>query len=234
MALRNQYVAQRIGARMKSRGEAMVLRRISMLPGPEPFKNPPDVSDDLTVVAGNLISGQQYLNLAGSTAIGRLVPGDQVISVGSPNVIWTVVTMPPTVMTDSDGIPQVDGSGAPLFGTPPVYHADTLAAPANSFPVVPVTGAFDVTQMPGHLVSFVFFADATVYGNPLSLEQMTRMGWIEVDAIGLSIAAHGVNPPPKVNDLIILVSSGNEKRAIIQTGRRFSNGTNFLFPVQAR
>lgn len=234
MALRNQYVAQRIGARMKSRGEAMVLRRVSMLAGPEPFKNPPDVSADLTVVAGNLIGSQQYLNLEGSTAIGRLVPGDQVFALGSPVALWTVVTMPANVMTDSDGIPQVDGSGAPLFGTPPVYNADTLAAPDNSFPVVPVTGSADVTLMVGRTVSFAFLSDATVYGNALSLEQMTRMGWVEVDAIGLSIAAHGVNPPPKVNDLIILTSSGGEKRAIIQTGRRFSNGTNFLFPVQAR
>lgn len=231
MPLRNQYVAQRTLARMKSRGEAMVLRRISMLAGPEPFKNPPD-TENLAVVAANVVLGQTYLNIAGSVAIGRLIPGDQVICHGTFDTVWTVVAMPATVLTDSDGIAEVDGAGAPIFGIPAIYNADTLAA-NNQFPVVAVSGTGTVPG-PGQPVTLVFAADATVYGNALSYQQAVALGWVEVDTLNLGLAAHNVDPPPKVNDLLILTSSGGEKRAILQTGRRFSNGVNFLFPVQAR
>lgn len=321
--LRNQYVANRTLTRMKSRGEPMLLRRISMRDGPEAFKNPADVSADLTAIAAHLIGGRNYLNIGGLTAIGRLVPGDLIVCAGPPATSWRVLTMPATVSTNSDGIPQVDGTGAPTFGATPVYVSDTLAWD-NVFPVVTVAfvsgpvmpalaltlditgvltlagGGFtaaglgiddviqiagaaapntalngvdltiatvsdpmltvtglpgglsngaldnvtltvtagpdtDVTRCAGQSVSFAFAADVTVYGTVLTYSQMTALGWTEVDGLGLSLAGKGVDPPPKVNDVILLTASdGVEKRSIVQMGRRFSAGVNFLFPVQVK
>jgi hypothetical protein len=231
---RNKYVARRVLARMQSRGEAMTLRRISMLAGPEPYANPANVTDDVTVTAATVIGGQAYLNLTASTATGRLIAGDQITSTSFDPVATpcTVVGMPNTVMTNSDGIPQVDETGAPVLGAPPpaVYNADALAW-NNQFPVVPVSFAGDVTTLINTVVDIVFAADLQVYGTVLTYEQMVKMGWIEVDTIGLSLAAYLIDPPPKVNDIIIV---NDEKRSILQTGRRFSNGVNFLFPVQVR
>lgn len=322
---RNSYVANRSLTRMQGRGEPMTLRRISMLDGPEAFKNPPDLSDDLTVVAANEIDGQAYFNIAGSTILGRLVPGDLITTAGNGQhrTTWRVVTMPVTVSTDSDGIPQVDGSGAPTFGSTLVYNTDSLAWD-NVLPVVPVefvhgpiianvpatwsvsgssltlapglwdaagfvlnddlrltgvpppddalNGVFlfvhagsdptlalyghpdglvdasfssititiepagdpDITLCIGQTVATSFAADLPIFGNQLTSYQMTAMGWTEVDGIGLNLAAKGIDPPPKVNDVILLVSDGNDKRSIVQLGRRSSNGVNFLFPVQVK
>ena len=235
MPRRNEYVARRVRARMVNRGEPMILRHVSLLPGPQPFRSPPDTAQ-VNVRAVNTIDGQVYLNLAGDAAQGRLVPGDVILCASGTA---RVVTMPTTITTDSDGIPQVDPDGAPVVGSPIVYSPDTLAWD-NVFPVVPVDFSIDPLYAGDpavilhQLAEFKFLADETVYGNPLSYEQMTAMGWVEVDTIGLSLAGFGVSTPPKVNDIIILVASGGERRAILQTGRRFSNGQNFLLPVQVR
>ena len=237
MVGRNDYVARRIQTRMKSRGEAMMLRRVSLLPGPEPFKSPPDVSNDLTVSKVSTIDSQIYLTIAGTTVSGRLVPGDRVLNtaVGLSDPPCLVMTMPPEVMTDADGIPQVDGDGAPLLGTPPAaaYHPDTLAG-NNTFPVVPVSFAGDPARLAGPM-SLIFTADLPVFGNPLSFEQMVALGWVEMDTIGFALAARSIEPPPKVNDMIVFFTSeGPELRAIVQIGQKSSNGTNFIFQVQAR
>jgi hypothetical protein len=226
--LRNEYVAQRVLARMKSRGQPMTLRAISMLAGPEPFRNPPDVAG-LTVIAGSHTAGQSYIGLAGSTVIGRLVPGDKV-TVGA--VVMTVQTMPANVLTDADGISQVNPSTLnPLFGSPPSYHADTLAW-GNKFPVVAVDLPADPSVLVGQTVTATtFVGDQLVYGNFISAERMVAMGWVEIDSIGVSLAGRGINPQPKVNDLLFIDA---EKRSIMQVGRRASNGVNFLYPVQAR
>jgi hypothetical protein len=323
MPLRNTYVAQRALARMQQRGEAMVLRRISLMSGAEPFQNPPNVSADLTVVTAGTYGSPPaaFFNLGGSSVIGRLAAGDQIVCAGPPQTVWTVLHMPIGVLTNDDGIPQVNDAGAPVFGSPPVYNADTLGW-INSFPVVPVAyangpvmeyitlvldteagtlmldgGGFaakglavddeikltgvlapntalngvtltatavsdtvlTVSGLPGGLtggalsyvtltvvggnetnptsvigqaVSFVYQADVTCYGKAMSYRQMTAMGWVEVDGIGLLLAAHLIPNPPQVNDQILLTSSGGEKRAIVNTGRQFIDGTQFLYPVQ--
>jgi hypothetical protein len=61
---------------------------------------------------------------------------------------------------------------------------------------------------------------------------MTQLGWVEIDGIGLLLAAHLIPNPPQVSDQILLTSSGGEKRAIITTGRQFIDGTQFLYAVQ--
>jgi hypothetical protein len=323
---RPAYVQRRVYRRMQDRGEPMVLRRVSMINGPEPFKNPPDVSDDLFVFQATHVGlGADYLNIQGTTAIGRLVPGDQIVCAGPPETTWIVTPMPTmvTVETDSDGISQVDGSGSPIFGPATPYRADALAWD-NTFPVVPVSfvhgpqllsitltldpvantlilpaggftdaalAATDVitiegaigtnaaindvlltltsvtdttltmTGLPGGLVAgglpyvtltvvggpdtdilgvqnedveLVFMADQEVFGNPIRIERMVAMGWVEADTIGISIAGYGIDPPPKVNDLLIMTGANEGKRSIIQVGRNESNGVTFLFPVQAK
>jgi hypothetical protein len=237
MVGRNDYVARRTQTRMKSRGEAMVLRRVSLLPGPEPFKSPPDVSNDLTVNKVSVIDGQIYLEIIGSTVSGRLVPNDRLINagVGLSDPPCLVVTMPMVVVTDADGIPQVDSDGAPVISADPpaFYHADSLAG-GNRFPVVPVSFSGDPNMLlgPAHLI---FAADVPVYGNPLTFEQMVALGWVEIDTIGFALAARGLEPPPKVNDMIVIFTSeGPELRAIVQIGRKSSNAVNFIFQVQAR
>lgn len=244
--LRNAYVADRVQRRMRDRGEAMTLRRISLLTGPQPFKNPPDLSAGAMVTAASLTGGQTYVRVAVPSAIGRLIPGDILTARWSTpgpahTATMTVMTMPANVMTDGDGIPLVDGSGHPVFGTPPVYHADSLAWD-GAFPVVPVTapvlgsgGILVLADIVGAAVVFTFLTDATVYGNPLTYRQMTELGWIEVDGVGLALAAKGIDPPPAVNDVILIgASDGIRKLSITQVSRVFSNGTNFMFPVQAR
>lgn len=321
---RNLYAARRVLSRMKNRGEPMILRHVSLVSGPVPFRNPPDISPNLAVVAANQITGQDYLNLAGHTGVGRLVPGDKIVCAPSPPVpgtTWTVQTMPMTIATDTDGVPQVDIAGAPIVGAPLLYRPDAVAWD-NVFPVVPVVfahgpvmeginvtidilgtltvdgggltaegfAAADVVTIAGALapnddingvpltiasltdsiittgslpgglvdgvianvtltrtsadagdlastigatVSAIFAADETVYGNPLTYQQMTELGWVELDTIGLSIAGHGITAPPKVNDLI-LIGAGRDKRSILQLGRRYSNDIQFLYYVQAR
>lgn len=231
MPLRNEYVRDRIGQRMQSRGEQLLLRRISLRAGPQPYPNPPNVSADLVVDAVSTHSGQVYLHISGGTVIGRLIAGDKLTVLST---VLTVVTMPASVMTDSDGIPVVDGSDHPIFGSPPVYVADTLAW-NNEFPVVPVAGIVDPTPLLNQPVSsFTFVNDQVAYGNPLTFEKMTALGWVEVDRVGYAIAARGLSSAPKVNDQIILVQSGGQKRAIMQVGPRFSNGVDFLYNVQAQ
>lgn len=227
---RNTYVQRRVFQRMTNRGEQMLLRRITLSPGPEPFKNPPDISADIKITTANTIDGQVYFRLAGTTAIGRLVPGDEIIATGTTAMTWTVVTMPNTVLTDSDGIAQVDGAGTPLFDTPVVYSEDALGWD-NCFPVVPVRGTDDPALAVNLPLELRFVAEQRVFGSIMTYEQYTAMGWTEVDAIGLSIAAKGIDPPPQVNDVIIV---NNEKRSVLQLGRKLSNGINFLFPVQVR
>lgn len=229
MPLRNTYIQDRVFQRMRSRGEQLAIRRISILAGPEPFKNPPDVSADLAVTAVSTHTGQVYLGITGGTITGRLIAGDQ-LTIGS--TVLTVVTMPVNVLTTPDGIPAVDGSGHPTFGVPTIYQADALAW-NNVLPVVPVTGIVDPTPLLNQPVALLSFAnDQVAYGNPLTYEQMTALGWVEMDRIGYAIAAQNTDPP-KVNDLLILLQSGGEKRAITQVGRRFSNGVQFLYNVQA-
>src|SRR5262249_23161546 len=106
--------------------------------------------------------------------------------------------------------------------------------------VVPVGPATDADGNPvsimafaSHNVIFSFHADETVYGNPLSLERMQALGWVEVDAIGVSIASHQVSTEPKVND-VVLLNGGADKPSILQVGRRSSNGVDFLYPAQLR
>lgn len=233
MPERAEYVAQRVLARMQQRGEPMLLRRVSLLAGPEPFRNPPDLPEDLTgttIVAGSNTGGQNYVGISGPTIMGRLVVGDQ-ISVGA--TLLTVMTMPVNVMTDADGIPVVDGSGNPTFGSPPVYHVDSLAWD-NALKVVPVLSLVDPATLIGQAVTaFRFANDANVFGNPMSVYQRTALGWTEVTDLTMNIAGYNVTPPPKVNDLLVLTAEGNARRAIVDIGSRFSNGQNFLFSVRA-
>lgn len=237
MPTRDKYVARRVLARMRNRGDAMVLRRVSLLPGPEPFKSPPDISADLDVTKVSVIDGQIYLAIDATTIAGRLVPGDRILNsaVGISDPPCLVVTMPLVVMTDLDGIPQVDVDGAPVIGAPPAlsYHADSLAG-GNRFPVVPVSFAGDPDLLSGPM-SLLFAADVKVYGNPLTFEQMTALGWVEIDTLGYMLAAKNIDPPPAVNDLIVIFTAqGPEVRAIVQVGRKYGGGVNYSFPVQAR
>lgn len=230
MPLRNQYVQSRIGARMQSRGEQVLLRTISLFAGSEPFQNPPEITDDLTVVAASTDASRVFIGLHATSVIGRLVPGD-IIRIGA--TFLTVLPMPADVVTDADGIPQLDSDLHPIFGSPPVVNTDTLGW-AHRFPVVCVSGILDPTPLVNQAVSALTFVNDQVgYGNPLTLEKMTAMGWVEVDRIGYAIAAFGLTRPPKVNDLLILSQSGGRKCAITQVSPRFSNGIDFLYNVQA-
>lgn len=236
MPTREQYIAQRVGARMQNRGEPMTLRRVSLLNGPVPYRNPPDVSADAVVATGVTLGGQAYLGISGSSINGRLIAGDQIITGGTTPVTWLVGTMPTTVATDSDGIPRTMPDGSPIAGTPTPYCPDSLAA-NDAWPVIPVSapGSPDPRQTIGQSVSFIFTADQAVYGAQISYERMTAMGWTEVDAIGLNIAAYNagaVLPPPKVDDLVLLATG--DKRAIITAGQISRNGVMFTYPVQVR
>ncbi len=228
---RNHYAQNRVLDRMQQRGEPMILRHVSLLAGQEGFKNPPDIVGAVTVTAGSTHTGQVYLGLTGPSIIGRLVPGDQIVI--GPTTL-TVVTMPVGVMTDTDGIPVVDLSGHPTFGSPPNYHADSLAW-GNVLSVVPVSGIVDPAPLLGGVAAFVFHADQTVYGTTLSYYSMQQMGWVQVDGLGLSLAGKGITPEPKVNDVLLIdAADGRQMHSVVNVGRKFSNGVDFLFPVQAR
>jgi hypothetical protein len=231
MPMRNQYVQNRVAARMQQRGEKMILRSVSMIDGPEPFRNPPDLSDDLVISAGSLDSGgQAFIGITGSTITGRLVAGDK-LTVASG--FLTVQTMPSDVMTDGDGVPLTDASGNPVFGTPVVYHADTLAR-GNAFPVVAVSGNGNPADLIGTpLRAIEYAADLPVFGWQMSREKMVALGWIELDSIGIEIAGKSIPAPqPKVNDQIIF-NNGADIRSIMSVGQRAIAGVNFVFQVQA-
>jgi hypothetical protein len=206
MPMRNQYVQNRVAARMQQRGEKMILRSVSMIDGPEPFRNPPDLSDDLVISAGSLDSGgQAFIGITGSTITGRLVAGDKL----------------------------TDASGNPVFGTPVVYHADTLAR-GNAFPVVAVSGNGNPADLIGTpLRAIEYAADLPVFGWQMSREKMVALGWIELDSIGIEIAGKSIPAPqPKVNDQIIF-NNGADIRSIMSVGQRAIAGVNFVFQVQA-
>jgi hypothetical protein len=240
MPRRFQYVADRVNARMQNRGETMVVRHVSLLSGAAPFKNPPDVSSDLAVTAGSLTGGQNYIGLAGATIIGRLQVGDGLLLLsGSTSVSVTVQAMPATVLTDADGIPQVDGSGHPVFGSPIAYNADALAWD-NALPVVPVSPPVvagtstpvDVSTLPDAAVTdLIFQADDAVHGVPLPRSRMVAMGWIEVDRIGISFGSAGLLSEPKINDLVLL-NGGTEKRSIVALNPLNRGGIDLLYQAQ--
>lgn len=238
MPSREQYIAQRVGARMAERGEAMVLRRVRKLSGPVPYTNPPDVSGNPTVITAATVAGQAYLGIQASSIIGRLVAGDQILCAATPGgtvlTTWTVVTMPNTIATDADGIVVVNGSGVPQLATPTVYFADALAA-NDQWLAIPVTatGNPDPTLSIGDAVSFVFTADSPVNGVPMSLQRMAQLGWTEVDSVGINLAAYNAGPiaPPAIDDLVIV---GGMIRAIIAVGQIYRRGVQFLYPLQAK
>jgi hypothetical protein len=234
MVCRNRYVQNRVEARMKQRGEPITVRSVSMLNGPEPFRNPPDLSADLTITAASITNGQAFIGIQGSTVTGRLVPGDQISFPAPATLVLTVLTMPNFVATDTDGIPETDANGNPVVGTPLIYHSDTLADD-NSFPVVAVSGIADPTTLIGTPIEDIdFAADQQVYGMQMSREKMVQMGWIEVDSIGVELAGHGLEEPlPKVNDQIIF-SGGTDIRSIMTVNRRAIAGTTFSLQIQAR
>ena len=219
MPSREQYVAQRIGARMQARGEQMVLRRTTMGDNAVPYRNPPDVSNDLVVTTGVADSGgQAYLGVSGSSVIGRLTAGDQIYvwapSAVIPTVIWLVGVMPPDIATDGDGIPLLDGAGLPVIGTPTPYSPDALAAV-------------------GLTATLAYAADQFVYGNVIAAEQMVALGWTELDSLGIRIAAYaaGAVLPPQVDDQLIV---NGQLRSILAIAPLFSNGIDFTYTVQAR
>lgn len=241
---RGSYVQDRIEARMRGRGEAMILRSVSELIGIEPYRNPPDLSlSDIEIVAGSSGEDGVFVGIAGTTVTGRLVPGDQftVSDGGDPPIVsvFTVLPMPNYVMTDADGIPIVDDNLNPIFGEPVVTFTDTLSR-NNAFPVVAVssdTGVDPATLVGQPIAATIYAADMTVYGYQMSREKMVAMGWVELDSIGVEIAGKGVPPPqPKVNDQIIFTdgTAFNDLRSIMTVGVRSLKGVNFLFQLQAR
>jgi hypothetical protein len=260
MPSREQYIAHRIGARMQQRGEQMVLRRTTLSGGPVPYRNPPDFSSDLKVISAVTINGQAYLTIGGSSLIGRLVAGDQVLcsnTIGGPVVTtWTVGIGPPQLATDSDGVPLlhtvshnddfapisfgfVEGNFVtplqePYAGTPILYSPDALAA-NDILPAVAVSapGNPDPRLSEGFFVSFKFLADQTVYGTPLSLERMSAMGWREIDSMGIRLAAYnaGLVRPPRTDDIIFV---HGHQRNILTVSEMFASGTQFSYVIQAR
>jgi hypothetical protein len=236
---RNQYVQDRVAARMEQRGEPMILRSVSELSGPEPYRNPPDLSADLLVTAGSYFTPQAFIGITGTTVTGRLVPGDRIVvdatmAMPANPTTLVVMPMPANVMTDGDGIPITDVDGNPVFGTPAIYRADTLAR-GNAFPVVAVSGTTIPETLVGDAVmKTIYAADLTVFGWQMSREKMVALGWIELDSIGIEISGKGIPPPqPKVNDQIIF-AGGSDLRAIMTVGVRAINGVSFLFQLQAR
>jgi hypothetical protein len=234
MVCRNRYVQSRVAARMKQRGETIILRSVSMLNGPEPFRNPPDLSDDLAVIAGSITNAQAFIGIEGSTVTGRLVPGDQILFGDPAATVLTVLAMPNFVATDTDGIPQTDVNGDPIVGEALIYYSDTLAGD-NGFPVIAVSGVSDPTTLIGAAVDDITFAaDRTCYGMQMSRQQMVAMGWIELDSIAVELAAQGLEEPlPKVNDQLIFGAS-NDIRSIMSINRRAIAGTSFTLQIQAR
>ncbi len=239
MPSREQYVAQRIGARMQARGEQMVLRRTTMGDNAVPYRNPPDVSNDLVVTTGVADSGgQAYLGVSGSSVIGRLTAGDQIYvwapSAVIPTVIWLVGVMPPDIATDGDGIPLLDGAGLPVIGTPTPYSPDALAA-GGAWKAIPVSA--DGNPAPaasvGLTATLAYAADQFVYGNVIAAEQMVALGWTELDSLGIRIAAYaaGAVLPPQVDDQLIV---NGQLRSILAIAPLFSNGIDFTYTVQAR
>ncbi len=228
---RAQYVQDRVAGRMQSRGEEIILRAVSELAGPEPYRNPPDLSlSDLMVIAGSVTGGQAFIAISGTTVTGRLVPGDKLMVNSS---LLTVMAMPPTVMTDGDGIPLTDIAGNPVFGTPTVTFTDTLSRD-NGFPVVAVSGTTAPASLIGkRVIRTNYAADLAVYGYQLSRTKMWAMGWVELDSIGVMIAGKGVPAPqPKINDQLIF--AGGDIRSIMSVGVQSLNGVNFSFQIQAR
>jgi len=193
-----QYAADRASIRYKQRGDLMTLRRITLLPGTPPYPNPPQVSADLvirTAIDGTHGLGLSYFGIYGSSVIGRLTPGDQVIIAGQP--VWTVVAMPANVQTDADGIAMANPDGSPLWlaQAPATWQTDTLAGtenPALPWPVVPVSapGAPSCTSAFGLPASFIFRADEPIYGNSMNQQKMVEAGWIEGNDVGFEIAAY--------------------------------------------
>lgn len=214
MLSRAQYVARQAGLRMKQRGDRMTLRHITTVDGPEPYKNPPDVSPDLHVITGIRIGGQAYLGVQGSSVIGRLIPGDTLIcrdpDTAAPTITWLVMAMPADVATDPDGIPIVAGDGTPFAGTPAIYSPDSPAA-ADRWNCIPVSadGDPDPATVIGNTVSLTFAADQPVYGIPMSITRAGMAGLIENDQVVIEIASYvpgiGSISPPDVNDQILML-----------------------------
>lgn len=240
MPSREQYVAQRVGARMQSRGEPMVLRRITKSTGAIPYRNPPDASDDLVVTSGVSDSfGQEYFGISGSSISGRLICGDRVLvwdpSRLTPVSTWLVGVMPAYVATDTDGIPEVDGSHVPVSGAATPYSPDSLAAD-NAFKAIPVSllnGASAPAAAVGLSATLVYAADQPVFGSCMSAQAMVSMGWTEVDNLGIRLAAYasGVIMPPLVDDQILV---NGQLRSILTVTSMFSNGIDLLYMLQAR
>jgi hypothetical protein len=227
---RSQYIQDRIAGRMMQRGEKIILRSVSELSGPEPYRNPPDLSlSDIEIVAGSTNAGRSFISLAGVTVTGRLVPGDKIL-VGTTTL--TVLPMPEDVMTDGDGIPIVDDDLNPVFGTPVLSFTDTLSR-NNAFPVVAVSGTTTPATLVAQPAKTSYAADLTCYGYQLSRTKMVAMGWVELDSIGVVLAGKGIPPPqPKVNDQLIFM--GGDLRSVMTVGVQSLNGVNFMFQVQAR
>lgn len=235
MPTREQYVAQRVAARMRQRGETMTLRRISMGTKPVPYRNPPDVSADLVVLTGVAVNQQAYLGVSGSSVIGRLVAGDTVTTVRTgTTIVWTVQTMPTAIATDSDGIAAVGTGGIPELGPATPYSPDCLAA-GDIWPCIPVTAAGnpDPAGAVGADVTLAYAADETVYGYALQFTEMIQLGWTEVDTLGIRIAAWNQGPitRPRVDDQLIV---NGQLRAIMQLGPVFRRGVDLEYIVQAR
>jgi hypothetical protein len=240
---REVYVQRRIAARYQERGDPITLRRVTLVTvgnpsSPVPYQNPPDYSADLVVTTGISVTGQAYLGMSGTSAIGRLVPNDVIVCSDNSGVVatWQVQTMPTAIATDSDGIPKAATNGTPILGTATPYCPDSLAAD-NKWTVIPVLNVSGDSN-PAHSVSksvrLQFRADVLVYGVVLSLTEMTFNGWTEVDAIGLNLAAYNggeITPPPKVDDWLIV---NGQLRAIITANQLFRRGTQLVYPVQAK
>jgi hypothetical protein len=231
---RNAYVQGRVALRMMARGEPMILRRVSLLPGPVPYTYPPDVSLDMTVSTGVIATdGNPYFGLIASSINGRLQAGDQINTGG---FTWSVLTMPRTILTDSDGIAEADSMGNPLFGSPTIYN-NTILAANNEFRVVPVfaEGNPNPAACIGLSVTLTFASDVTVFGRVLSLREMAVRNWTQTNTLGLNIAALSDTGEqiyvPDIDDLIIV---NGETRAVMAVGPVFRNGVYFLFDLQCR
>lgn len=240
---REKYTARRVAARYQERGDPITLRRVTLVTtgspsSPVPYVNPPDYSADLVVTTGVTVTGQDYLGLAGSAAIGRLIASDLIVCSDDSGMfaLWQVQAMPDTIATDSDGIPRAQNDGTPILGAATPYNADSLASD-NKWTVVPVlnVGGDDVpANSIGKSVRLEFQADVLVYGMVLSLTEMTFNGWTESDAIGLNLAAYNggeISPPPKIDDQLIV---NGQLRAIITANQLFRRGTQLVYPVQAK